>query len=46
MSIVLARILLPQDYGVVAVVLLFTSLLVVFVSEGFVTALIQRKVAE
>lgn len=45
-SIVLARILLPQDYGVVAIVLLFTSLLDVFVSEGFATALIQKKDAD
>ena len=42
-SIILARLLLPSDYGIVALVLIFTNLANVFVSTGFSTALIQKK---
>lgn len=45
-SIVLARILSPDDYGVVAILLIFISLADVFVSNGFGTALIQDKDAD
>ena len=34
-SIVLARVLSPEDYGVVAILLIFITLADVFVSNGF-----------
>ena len=45
-SIVLARILMPDDYGVVAVVLILINICNVFVSQGFASALIQKKDAD
>lgn len=45
-SIVLARILLPEDYGVVTVVLIFVLVCDVFITEGFASALIQKKEAD
>lgn len=42
-SLVLARILGPSDYGTVSLVLVFTSISLVFVQGGFNTALVQRK---
>ena len=42
-SIVLARLLLPKDYGIIAMVLIFISLADVFANSGFATALIQKK---
>ena len=45
-SIVLARILNPEDYGTIALVTVFTAILQVFVDSGFGTALIQKKDAD
>lgn len=45
-SIILARILMPEDYGVIALVTVFTTILQVFVDSGFGTALIQKKDAD
>lgn len=45
-SIVLARILVPEDYGTVALVAVFTSILQVFVDSGLGIALIQKKDAD
>lgn len=45
-SVVLARILIPEDYGVIAIVLVFIAFADVFVSSGFGTALIQKKDAD
>lgn len=45
-SIVLARILLPEDYGTIALVTVFTVILQVFVDSGLGTALIQKKDAD
>lgn len=42
-QIVLARLLLPEDYGVLALVTIFIILANVFIQSGFNTALIQRK---
>ena len=42
-SIILARILLPSDYGIISIVLIFITFADVFVSNGFSTALIQKK---
>ena len=45
-SIVLARILSPEDYGTIAIVTVFTTILQVFVDSGLGTALIQKKDAD
>lgn len=45
-SIVLARLLAPEDYGVIALVTVFTSILQVFVDSGLGTALVQKKNAD
>lgn len=45
-SILLARLLTPEDYGLVSIVTIFITLANVFVSDGFGTALIQKKDAD
>lgn len=45
-SIVLARFLLPEDYGLVAIVTVITSILNVFIDSGMANALIQKKDAD
>ena len=45
-SIVLARILEPEDYGTIALVTVFTTVMQVFVDSGLGTALIQKKDAD
>ena len=45
-SIVLARLLAPEDYGTIALVTVFTTILQVFVDSGLGTALIQKKDAD
>lgn len=45
-SIVLARLLSPEDYGTIALVTVFTTILQVFVDSGLGTALIQKKNAD
>jgi O-antigen/teichoic acid export membrane protein len=45
-SLVLARLLLPDDYGAVAIVLVFINVANIFVSDGFGTALVQKKNAD
>lgn len=42
-SLVLARILFPEDYGTIALVQVFINLAAVFINSGFATALIQKK---
>ncbi|MCB9284872.1 MAG: lipopolysaccharide biosynthesis protein [Lewinellaceae bacterium] len=42
-TIVLARLLLPADFGLVAMVMIFFELSSVFVESGFSTALIREK---
>ena len=42
-SIILARLLLPEDYGVIAVVTIFITIADVFVNVGLGAALIQKK---
>ena len=42
-SIILARLLAPEVYGIVALVTVFTTILQVFVDSGFGNALIQKK---
>lgn len=45
-SIILARLLLPEEYGVVSILLIFINIANVFVSEGFSTALVQKRDAD
>lgn len=45
-SIVLARLLMPEEYGKVALISVFISILNVFVDSGFGNALIQKKNAD
>lgn len=45
-SLVLARILSPDDYGTVALILVFTNIMQVFVDGGLANALIQKKDAD
>lgn len=44
-SVILARILMPSDYGIVALILVFINIANVFVTSGFSTALVQNKEA-
>lgn len=44
-SVVLARLMLPEHYGVVAMVTVFINIANVFVTSGLSTALIQKKEA-
>ncbi|MGI6426258.1 MAG: lipopolysaccharide biosynthesis protein [Natronincolaceae bacterium] len=46
MQIILARLLFPEDYGIIALVTIFISLASVFVQSGLNTALIQKKNAD
>lgn len=45
-SVILARMLSPADYGAVALVMVFITIANVFVSNGFGSALIQKKNAD
>ncbi len=45
-SIILARILVPEDYGVVALTTIFITIANVFVTSGFGAALVQKKDAD
>lgn len=45
-SIVLARLLTPEDYGQVALITIFIIIMQVFVDSGLGTALIQKKDAD
>ena len=42
-GIVLARLLMPEDYGAIGMLLIFISLAEVFIDAGFGSALIQKK---
>lgn len=43
-QIILARLLLPDDYGIIALIMIFISISQTFIQSGFGTALIQKKV--
>lgn len=45
-GIVLARILSPEDYGILAILLIFVNIASVFVQSGMGTALIQSKFSD
>ena len=42
-SVILARILAPDDYGLIALVFVFTTLCDKLLIAGFATSLIQKK---
>lgn len=41
-SIILARILMPEDYGIISLITIFITICDVFISSGFGNALIQK----
>lgn len=41
-QIVLARLLLPSDYGIVGILTIFITISDVIIQQGFTTALIQK----
>ena len=45
-SVILARILLPDEYGIIAIVTIFINIANVFVSNGLGISLIQKKDAD
>lgn len=45
-SIILARLILPEEYGLIAMVTIFIALAQAFVDSGFSSALIQKKEAK
>lgn len=45
-SVVLSRILMPNDYGIVALVLIFINIANIFVTSGFSTSLVQKRDAD
>ena len=46
LQILLARFLLPEGFGLIAIVMVFISLANVLVQSGFATALVQRRDAD
>ena len=42
-SIVLARILTPEDYGLTAILMIFYSLSMLFIDSGFSNALVRKE---
>ena len=42
-NIIMARLLLPSEYGLVAMLAIFLQISQVFIDSGFTNALIQRK---
>jgi teichuronic acid exporter len=42
-SVILARLLTPEDYGIVAIISVFIALSAVFIQSGFNSSLIQKK---
>lgn len=45
-SIILARLLSPRDYGAISMVMIFITIANVFVDSGFANALVQKKDAD
>ncbi len=41
-QIILARLLLPEDYGVIAIIMIFIAISNIFIQSGFGTALVQK----
>ena len=45
-SLILARLLLPEDYGAISLITVFITIANIFVYDGFCAALIQKKSAD
>ncbi|MFJ8260435.1 oligosaccharide flippase family protein [Rummeliibacillus sp. NPDC094406] len=45
-TLILARLLLPEDFGLIVLITIFISIAGIFVQSGFNTALIQKKDAD
>ena len=45
-TVVLARILMPQEFGIIAIVNIFIAIADILITSGFSTALIQKKEAD
>ncbi len=45
-GVILARLLAPDDYGIIAIVMIFITICNVFVTRGFGTTLVQKKDAD
>lgn len=45
-SVILARLLLPEEYGIVSLITVFTAILNLFMDSGFKNALIQKEDAD
>ena len=45
-QVILARLLLPEDYGLLAIVAVFITLANIVIQGGFNTALVQKKDAD
>ena len=43
LSLIIARLLLPADYGLIAMLSIFMSIAQTFIDSGFANALIQKK---
>lgn len=44
LTIIIARLVLPSDYGLIAMLGIFLAIAQVFVDSGFSNALIQKKI--
>lgn len=42
-GVIMARLLMPSDFGILAIILVFTSVLELFIDGGFAMALVQDK---
>lgn len=42
-SLILARLLMPSDYGVISLIMVFITIANIFITDGFCAALIQKK---
>lgn len=42
-QIILARLLAPDDFGILAILLVFVNISNVLIQKGFATALVQKK---
>lgn len=43
LSIIIARLLTPAEYGIIAILMIFISIATIFVQSGLTSALIQKK---
>mgnify|MGYP001167200829 CR=1 FL=1 len=43
LSLIIARLLLPSDYGLIAMLSIFMAIAQTFIDSGFANALIQKK---